>query len=65
MTIRELITELEKLDLDLPVCGQSETNTWDMKPEDIELEENLSVFSFDAPNQKVIYAKALILGYRH
>jgi hypothetical protein len=66
MTIRELITELQKLDQDIPVCGQSETTTWDIDVSELVPEENVMIWENKLPNIKIKkYPQALILGYKH
>ena len=62
MTIRELIAELYKMDQDMPVCGQSETCTWDMEPSDLVPESDVVVAGELMPKR---YPVALILGYTH
>jgi len=66
MTIRQLIVELQKLDQDIPVCGQSETTTWDIDVSELVPEENVMIWENKLPNVRIKkYSKALILGYKH
>ena len=66
MTIRELIVELQKLDQDIPVVGQSETSTWDILPEDLVPDEEIYIIgNRDDLGKPMVYQRALILGYKH
>lgn len=74
MTISELIHELQKLDPEMPVCGQSETATWDIRAKDLIPTENVYVRRWGIVttmpggmqnDTSSVYKKALILGYKH
>lgn len=59
MKVKELIAELQKLNPEMPVCGQSETATWDIEAKDIIPDRNVYA------NRNDVYPEALILGYKH
>jgi len=58
MNVKELIKVLETLDPNIPVCGESETGSWDIKPQDIFPVRDVYV-------HKEPYPIALVLGYQH
>jgi hypothetical protein len=61
MTVKELIQELQKLPPDLPCCGESETTTWEIQPDELKPTKNVVV---DYPEPKK-HPEALILGFNN
>jgi hypothetical protein len=59
--VKELIELLSTLDPDLPVCGESETGTWDLVPEESTRIYECVQVGYKGP----IHPKAIILGYTH
>jgi hypothetical protein len=58
VTVQELIYALQKIEPRTPVCGQSETSTWHIKPKDI-------VYTAATYVDGELLEKVLILGYKH
>lgn len=69
MTVGELMVHLAGMDKDMPVCGESETSTWDIRASELVPSAGVTIETFEPPDYRTVkrktYKRALILGYRH